>query len=121
MKNKRFIVFFVVILIALTVSACTRSAATPAPEGETSTGDSENSMDVLSQSATQTAVAQQPPETGGEGEETTEGETSEGENQPDEATPVPEQPAEPEKPTPAPTQEYDVPNKHTLQKGEFPY
>ena len=116
MKNHRFLVFFVVILIALTLAACERSASTPPPdEGAAfpTLEGTQNPMDELGAFATQTAVALEP----GDG---TDPEAPEGET-PTEAPPPPEQPeTEPEN-TPVPPQEYPVPDSYTLQKGEFPF
>ena len=61
MKNKHFLVFFVVILIALALAACERSASTPAPDGgEAAFPTLETTPDLideLQQHATQTAQA----------------------------------------------------------------
>jgi LysM repeat protein len=126
MKIKRFLVFFVVVLMALTLAACQRSASTPPPDVETfpTLEGTTDPMDALEGIATQTAVAQSPEGEGEEGGETApEDETSEESPPPEEAEPTvapdpeedtPDEPAEPPK-------EYPVPDKHTLQKGEFPY
>ncbi len=115
MKNKRFLVFFVVIIFALTLAACERSASTPPPDFPTMEGGTSDPMEALEQNATQTAAALAP-DNGGEtdGDESTDGgetapsATLEPEAKP-EATPVPED------------KEYPVPKNYSLQKGEFPY
>jgi LysM repeat protein len=126
MKNKQLFAFFVVILIALALAACERSASTPPPEGEgvfpTLEEGTADPISELSSIGTQTAIAQaaESAEEAESGEETV-----------DESQPVDEEPADkPEatqKPeeqpaaTPVPEKEYSVPNNYTLQKGEFPY
>jgi LysM repeat protein len=118
MKNHRIFVFFVVVLLALTLAACERSASTPPPEGTiypTLEGTSPP-MNELETFATQTAAAQAPEG----GEEGTGGDTSP-EQQPTEAPPEPtEEPQQPEA-TPVPPKDYPVPDEYTLRKGEFPY
>ena len=122
MKNKYFLVFFVVILVALTLVACERSASTPPPDGGEAAfptlETTQSPIDELNQFSTQTAIAES---SGGEG-----GDTG-GESQPEVEQPTAE-PVEPtqapeEKPeaTPVPEKEYSVPKNYTLQKGEFPY
>ena len=115
MKNKRFLVFFVVIIIALTLAACERSASTPPPGTTYPTleGGTSEPMEALENNATLTAVAQAP-DSGSE----TEGETpTEGGETAPTATPEPEEPEA----TPVPPKDYPVPDNYTLQKGEFPY
>jgi LysM repeat protein len=116
MKSHRFLVFFVVILIAFTLAACERSASTPPPDEEVAMPTLEgtqNPMDELGAFATQTAVAQAP----GDESDT---EDPEGEA-PTEAPPA-EQPEEPEvENTPVPPKDYPIPDTYTLQKGEFPF
>ena len=93
MKNHRFLVFLVVILIALTLAACQRSASTPPPtDGELfpTVEGTQNPMDELGAFATQTAIAQQP-----EGETGTDGETA----------PEVEEPTEPQPPEEGETEE----------------
>ena len=120
MKNKYFLVFFVVILIALSLAACERSASTPPP------GDGGNAfptlettpdpIDVMGQYATQTAQAQLQ-ENGGE--ETT---PEEGDNNSPTEEPKPtDKPADKPQATSVPSKDYNVPNNYTLQKGEFPF
>jgi LysM repeat protein len=120
MKNHHFLVFFVVILIALTLAACERSASTPPPTEGTvfpTVEGTQNPMDELGAFATQTAMAQEPDSGAGtEGETSPEGETP-AETQPPEESPAEEQPEA----TPVPEKEYSVPEKYTLQKGEFPF
>lgn len=121
MKNKYFLVFFVVILIALSLAACERSASTPPP------GDGENAfptlettpdpIDVMGQYATQTAQAQMPDNGNGEGTSPEEG----GNNTPTEAPKPTEKPADKPQATAVPPKDYPVPNNYTLQKGEFPF
>lgn len=120
MKNHRFLVFLVVILIALTLAACQRSASTPPPtDGELfpTVEGTQNPMDELGAFATQTAIAQQP-----EGETGTDGETAPEVEEPTEPQP-PEEGETEEQPeaTPVPEKDYPVPEKYTLQKGEFPF
>ena len=114
MKNHRIFIFFVVILIALTLAACERSASTPPPGGGTAfptLEGTQNPMDELNAIATQTAAAQ------------TGGENTGSETQPGSATSTPTEESKPEEPqsTPVPPKDYPVPEKYTLQKGEFPY
>jgi len=120
MKNYRFLVFLVVLLIAFTLAACERSASTPPPEGTTfpTLEGTQSPMDELGTFATQTAAAQAPESSGGEtgGEAPAEGAEPTQAPAPTEASQSQEAEA-----TPVPAQEYDVPNKYTLQKGEFPY
>jgi LysM repeat protein len=119
MKNKHFLVFFVVILIALALAACERSASTPPPDGEAAFPTLESTqspLDELSQHATQTAIAA-----------AASGGSQEGES---EGQPEVEEPADAEEPeetekepeaTAVPEKEYPVPKNYTLKKGEFPY
>jgi len=120
MKNHRFLIFFVVILIALTLAACQRSASTPPPtDGELfpTVEGTQNPMDELGAFATQTAIAQQPGgETGTEGEATSEVEEPAATQQPED-----NETEEQAEATPIPEKDYPVPNKYTLQKGEFPF
>ena len=119
MKNKHFLMFFVVILITLALTACERSASTPPPdqEGEAAFPTLETTqspIDELNQFSTQTAIAESG-ESGGEGE---------GQPEVDEPTAEPEPTKKPEeKPeaTSVPDKEYSVPKNYTLKKGEFPY
>ena len=112
MKKKQILVLFVVIIIALTLAACERSASTPPPDEAFPTQEgTSDPMEALEMNATQTAAAQSGSET--EGENPSEG---------SEASPTPT--PEPDKPaaTPVPPdKEYPVPKNYTLQKGEFPY
>lgn len=115
MKNHRFLVFFVVVLLALTLAACERSASTPPPEGTaypTLEGTS-SPMEELENLSTQTAAAQAPDE--GDGEP---GEGAQPTAEPPKPTSKPE---EQPQATAVPDKDYSVPNKYTLQKGEFPY
>ncbi len=109
MKNKQFLVFFVVIIIALTLAACERSASTPPPNSAFPTleGGTSDPINELENISTQTAAAQSP-DSGSEGstDETT-----------PTATPAPPEPTA----TPVPPKDYPVPDSYTLQKGEFPY
>ena len=118
MKNKYFLVFFVVILIALSLAACERSASTPPPEGGgeafPTLETTPDPIDQMSQYATQTAQAQAP-EAGGETEPESGGDTPT-----EEAKPT-DKPEEKPQATPVPPQEYPVPKNYTLQKGEFPF
>ncbi len=118
MKNKRFLVFCVVIIIALTLAACERSASTPPPGTTYPTleGGTSEPMEELENNATLTAVAQAP-DSGSE----TEGET--GETPPESGETAPTSTPKPEEPeaTPVPPKDYPVPDNYTLQKGEFPY
>lgn len=117
MKNHRFLVFFVVVLIALTLAACERSASTPPPEGTiypTLEGTSPP-MNELETFATQTAAALAP-ESGGE----TGGETTP-EEQPTAVPPQPTEESQQPEATAAPPKAYPVPDEYTLHKGEFPY
>ena len=113
MKRKQILVLFVVIIIALTLAACERSASTPPPdEGFPTQEGTSDPMEALEMNATQTAAAQNGSETEVEnpsdGSEASPTPTPEPEDKP-EATPVP------------PDKEYAVPKNYTLQKGEFPY
>ena len=122
MKNKHFLVFFVVILIALALAACERSASTPPPEGGESAfptlETTQSPIDELNQFSTQTAIA--------ESSESSEGSVEESQpevEEPAEETEPTQEPEPEEKPeaTPVPEKEYPVPKNYTLQKGEFPY
>lgn len=121
MKNRRLLIFVVVVLFALTLVACERKASTPPPdEGPfpTTVEGTQEPMDELSMIATQTAQAMTP--------ETGEGDTggeAPGGGEPPTATPAPQPTAQPKPPQPtaAPVQDYPVPDQYTLQKGEFPY
>jgi LysM repeat protein len=130
MKNRYFLVFVVIIVIALGLAACERSASTPPPEeggaAFPTLEGTQDPIDELNEFVTQTAMA----ESGESGEE--EGGESQpegGESQPEEGegeTPAeePDPTAVPDdKPTgtPVPEKEYSVPNNYTLQKGEFPF
>lgn len=135
MKKHRALIIFVVVLLAFTLIACERSASTASPdEGPfpTTVDGTSEPMDELSMMATQTAQAANPESgddgTGGEppaggGDDTgSEPQPPAGGGEPPDmpATPVPEKPQQPQ-PTAAPPQTYPVPDKYTLQKGEFPY
>lgn len=136
MKNKRFLVIFLVALVAFGLAACTRSASksadvTPTPEeGEFPVPGTQSPMEVLEDITTQTAMAM---EAGGDLEETEPPQ----EEQPSgpTATVQPEGPAgEPEgadTPEPAVMPEpeegedkeykFKTPETYKLKKGEFPY
>jgi LysM repeat protein len=123
MKNRFFLVFFVIILVALSLAACERSASTPPPDSGESEGfptleATPNPIDVMGEYATQTAQAQAGDSGEGEDETPDEGDTT----QPTEEPQATEKPDE-EGPaaTSVPDKEYSVPNNYTLQKGEFPY
>ena len=121
MKNKHFLVFFVVILIALALSACERSASTPPPDGGEAAfptlETTQSPIDELSQHATQTAIA-----AGGTDQESQDSGDSQTEvEEPAEEVEEPQEPEEDPEATPVPDKDYPVPKKYTLQKGEFPY
>ena len=120
MKHKHFLVFFVVILVALALAACERSASTPPPdEGEAAFPTLEGTQDpieVVSEFGTQTAVAQTA-ESGGEDAESSQPEPEE----PGEEPQATQEPEEKPEATPVPEKEYPVPKNYTLKKGEFPY
>ena len=128
MKKYRFLLVVVVLVfIALGLSACVQKASTP-PPSDSEFPVPDEPMDVLKQSATQTAVAMS------EGTEPT---TEEGAPVTEENAPVEdtqtgdaevgagqaeEQPATPTA-TSVPLTEvptYEVPEKYVLQAGEFP-
>ena len=135
MKNKHLLVFVVLILIALALAACERSASTPPPEeGGVAFPTLEGTQDPIEELntfGTQTAVAQSGESQPDEGEESQpeEGEESQpdegGESQPEEQpTAEPEATQEPEEESddePDKPKDYPVPNQWTLRKGEFPY
>jgi LysM repeat protein len=129
MKNKYFIVFVVIIIIALGLAACERSASTPPPsEGEAAFPTLEGTqdpIDELNAFITQTAMAEsgESAESGGEeaGEGQPEGETQPEDQQPTEAPEATAVPEEQPQATPVPDKDYPVPNNYTLQKGEFPF
>ncbi len=144
MKKTYYVVFFLVILLALSLSACTRSASQPSSEeGEGSlplpTLVTQEPMSLLEEMATQTAIAQEAGakevETGGEegvAEEAAPEESAPAEGAPEEVAP---EEGAPEGATPGETEgetgseqepvaapkEYKVPDTYTLRAGEFPY
>jgi LysM repeat protein len=148
MKNIRVFIFILVILLTLGLVSCTRSASQPsdAPKGEESvSGDATSPViDVLEEKGTQTAIAEEagaepmatePPAEGAGAEESTgEGEPAAEESAPEEAPPTETTVEETEEsggesdseqgggqePVTVP-EEYEVPNKYTLQAGEFPW
>jgi LysM repeat protein len=133
MKNKRFLVIFLVALVAFGLAACTRSAsktteATPTPEeGEFPVPGTQSPMEVLEDITTQTAMAMEA------GQDLEEAEPQEEEPSGPTATVQPEGPAEepevsdtPEPaamPEPEEEEEYNfkTPETYKLKKGEFPY
>jgi LysM repeat protein len=123
MKNKYFLVFVVIILIALSLAACERSASTPPPdEGGAAfptLEGTQNPIDELNEFVTQTAVAESGGTEGGETQPEG-GDQTEGQEPTKEPEPTEEPENKPEA-TPVPEQEYPVPKTHTLQKGEFPF
>lgn len=118
MKNKYFLVFFVVILVAMSLAACERSASTPPPgDGESAFPTLETTpdpIDVMGDYATQTAQAQAP-DSGGETS------PEEGGEQPTEEPKPTDKPDDQTQATAVPPKEYTVPKNYTLQKGEFPF
>lgn len=128
MKNKRLFILAFVVILALVLGACTRSASTPVAPEATYPVPPDSTNDVtqeLMQSGTATAIAEsgaqseQP-----EGEVTPEAsEPQQPAEQEDDAAQQPEEQQEQPQPTQAPTvqQSYSVPDTYTLQKGEFPY
>ena len=129
MKKYRFLLVVVImIFIALGLSACVQKASTP-PPSDSEFPVPDEPMDVLKQSATQTAIAMSEgtESTTEEGapaaeeivptEETASGDTEVGagqtEQQPTEPTATPAPPAE------VPT--FEVPETYVLQAGEFPF
>ncbi len=120
MKNHRILIFFVVVLFALTLAACERKASTPPPdEGPAATAidSTQSPMDELGMFATQTAQALLP--NNGSGDDNNAPPSGGGEAPT--ATPVPPPPPPPEPTQAPPVGEYPVPDHYTLQKGEFPY
>jgi LysM repeat protein len=147
MKNKRFLIFILAILLAFGLAACERPASQPSTSSEDEasvplpTMGTQEPMDMLEEMATQTALAQeagaQQPEA-----DASEGEAAAAEGTAEEAAPeegtAPEEgeesaPAEAEtsegddteagggqEPGTVP-QDYEVPNTYTLHSGEFPY
>jgi LysM repeat protein len=118
MKNKPFFVIILIVLFAIGLAACERSASTPPPDEQGNYPLPEETQDVigsLEEMMTQTAMAssagttpeeqatQAPEEQAGEG----------GAQEEPAPTATPEPPAEPK--------EYPIPNTYTLQRGEFPY
>jgi LysM repeat protein len=129
MKKYRFLLVVVVLIfIALGLSACVQKASTP-PPSDSEFPVPDEPMDVLKQSATQTAVAMSEgteptteegapvAEEGAPTAESASGDTEVGagqtEQQPTEPTATPAPPAE------VPT--FEVPETYVLQAGEFPY
>lgn len=120
MTTKRYIIFLVMVSLAMIFAGCKLSASTPPTTTETP-GDQDRLATELANLATQTAVAgggtaatptQQPPT---ESTETTPVDTTPVDIPA--ATEAPEQPppAEVYKPTPG------IPTTYQLQKGEFPF
>lgn len=125
MKIKHLLLVFVVLLIAIGVSACTLPASTPPPATPTDAGQfpvpGTQTMGLFESIATQTALARE-----------------QGEDAPEE-TPAPQETVEQAQETPAPTPqpepeqptatqaataqlpELEIPTTYTLQKGEYPY
>lgn len=128
MKSRTTLSLLVIIVLAFSLSACTRSAAAPEDTivlPEAATPD----MEMVQAFATQTAVAAEL-----FGEPTPEvtddpfalpeiGETGEpgGEGTPEDSQPAEGQAEEPAAIVPQPTVETVRPASYTLQKGEFPY
>jgi LysM repeat protein len=120
MKNHRVLIIFVVVLLAMTLVACERKASTPPPnEGPfpTTVDGTPEAISTLGLYATQTAQALAPESGSGEGD--TGGESPAAPTAT--SAPPPAQPEQPQQPTPAKTHTYPVPDRYTLQKGEFPY
>jgi LysM repeat protein len=119
MKSHRYLVVFVVILIALTLAACERSASTPPPtDGNAfpTLEGTQNPMDELGAFATQTAAAQVP-----EGEAETQPDGEVPTQVPPTEEPQPEEGGQEAQTTSVPPKDYPVPDSYTLQKGEFPF
>lgn len=115
---KKSTALILLILTALSLSACRMSASTPPPETPTT------NLSEIARQATQTAIAKTPK--AGDAEE-----TPTGDGTPGEPTTAPtEDLGEPE-PTPKPTKKptsgngeaptYAVPDSYTIHEGEFPF
>ncbi len=120
MRNYRFLAFFLVALFVLGLTACERSVPTPLPSTDDADehpvpAETSEVMNILTDIAQQTAVA----ESGGEVTSATPVEAEEPTPPEDVPTPTQEAPAEPEPETVVP--EFEVPNTYTLRAGEFPY
>ncbi len=138
MKSKHVLVVAFILMLAIGLSACERSASSSMPgtegEGEFPLPEAEvgtpSALEALEAITTQTAIV----EAGGgdqnaapqAAEVTPFEEVKPTETLQPEAQPVvePEQEAEPEpepQAEPVAVEEYDVPSRYTLQPGEFPY
>jgi LysM repeat protein len=136
MKIKHLLLFLVLLMIVIGVSACQRSASTPppvideAPEGMPIPGT--QTMGLFDTFATQTALAGE--QGGGAPQETPSPPEAEAPSPAAPAEPQPEQPAQPAEPAePQPTEPQapapisvppptpGIPSAYTLQKGEHPY
>ena len=137
MKRKYFfLVFTILIIISLGLTACERSASTPPPDDSLgnppppAAEGTQTALEVLQAEATEQAQppeeesVEEPPVEESAAEEGTAEETGAGE--PAEETPAEETPAE-EAPATEPEQpvttvgDYPVPEKYVLHAGEFPY
>ncbi len=116
MKNKKQLLVAILILTALVLGACTRSAS-QAPATAEAGADAQSQLEaILNAAATQTAeAAVLGPEAGGGALETAvPTETPEAAGELATATPTPE-------PVVVQTVDLDVPERYTLRRGEFPY
>jgi LysM repeat protein len=145
MKTNRIYIFILVVLLAFSLAACTRSASQPSTDvpGDAETDGSLEPMDMLEEMATQTAVAQDPGAKDveaepSEGEGAEEGAAEEASAEGDAAAEVVEdstvEEAEPavepeadseagggqEEPAPAP-KTYNVPSSYVVKKGDHLY
>jgi len=150
MKDKRFFIFILVVLLAFGLAACTRKASQPSSSEDDAnlplpTMGTQEPMSMLEEMATQTAMAQDAgnqeaaPDAGGDqgaAPEVAPAEGSTEETAPDEGTTSTggdegstadsgtsgDTPEEGggQEPVAAP-KEYDVPSSYTLKAGEFPY
>ena len=132
MKIKHLLLVFVILVIALGVSACRMPASTPPPATPTTAEGfpvpGTQTMGLFETIATQTAMAAEAgggvvQETPAPPPETVEEPTEAAPAQPEE--PQPAQPAAPTEASPAvvevPEPTPGLPATHTLQKGEYPY
>ena len=123
MKSKHIFVFVLIMVIALSLAACERSASSP-PEDESAfptLAGTQDTMETLGIYATQTAVAAEGGSSGSDAPVEDTPEEPPAEDQPEAPAEPAEPEPEPEEPAPAPPEDYPVPDTHTLQKGEFPY
>jgi LysM repeat protein len=113
---KKYAALILLILTALSLSACRMSASTPPPETPTT------NLSEIARQATQTAIAKTPK--AGDADETPAADPTQGD-----PTAAPAEETDQPEPTPEPTQKpasgeaptYAVPDSYTIHEGEFPF